>query len=324
MTTYIDASYSLVLGDKPYMMPMSPWFFTNLPGYDKDWLWNGQDLWYDRWQQAIFYATGGFAAPEWVEIITWNDYGESHYIGPLDDRQYDLFTTGKAPYNYVENMPHDGWRTHLKWVIDLYKTGSAQSGIESVVAWYRTSPATSCGTGDTTGNTASQLQVEFEPYDVVDDQISIQALLASPADEITVLWGSSSYTVDWKYTPEGGAGLYYAVFYLPAGDAVGDFGVYISRDGSQILEVQSGANILGQCTDDITNWNAYVASAVGDITLIEQTVSDYVCIKGRGAGDFLDVCELVCGLGYVCCSLNFFHFIIFLRALPISIPPSHP
>jgi hypothetical protein len=25
----------------PYMMPVSPWFFTNLPGYKKNWIWRG-------------------------------------------------------------------------------------------------------------------------------------------------------------------------------------------------------------------------------------------------------------------------------------------
>jgi hypothetical protein len=45
-TTYVDASYKLALGGKPYMMPVSPWFFTNMPGFDKNWLWNSGDLWY--------------------------------------------------------------------------------------------------------------------------------------------------------------------------------------------------------------------------------------------------------------------------------------
>lgn len=39
MDTYIDASYTEYLNGKPYMMPVSPWFYTNLPGYDKNWLW---------------------------------------------------------------------------------------------------------------------------------------------------------------------------------------------------------------------------------------------------------------------------------------------
>ena len=31
MTTYSDASYHQFLGGLPYMMPVSPWFYTNLP-----------------------------------------------------------------------------------------------------------------------------------------------------------------------------------------------------------------------------------------------------------------------------------------------------
>ncbi|GIC85958.1 uncharacterized protein Aud_002317 [Aspergillus udagawae] len=31
-----------------YMTPVSPWFYTNLPGYGKNWLWRGDHLWHDR------------------------------------------------------------------------------------------------------------------------------------------------------------------------------------------------------------------------------------------------------------------------------------
>lgn len=39
MFTTVDASYQSFLKGLPYMMPASPWFFTNLPGYRKNWLW---------------------------------------------------------------------------------------------------------------------------------------------------------------------------------------------------------------------------------------------------------------------------------------------
>lgn len=39
MDTYTDASYLQYLNGKPYMMPVSPWFYTNLPEWDKNWLW---------------------------------------------------------------------------------------------------------------------------------------------------------------------------------------------------------------------------------------------------------------------------------------------
>ncbi|KAI1830399.1 CAZyme family GH71 [Penicillium roqueforti] len=57
---------------------VSPWFFTNLPGYDKNWLWRGDDL------------------------------CKSHYIGPLYDYAMEAFTIGKAPSNFAKDMPHDG------------------------------------------------------------------------------------------------------------------------------------------------------------------------------------------------------------------------
>lgn len=38
----------------PYMMPVSPWFYTNLPGFGKNWLWRGDALWYDRWTEVIY------------------------------------------------------------------------------------------------------------------------------------------------------------------------------------------------------------------------------------------------------------------------------
>ena len=42
-----DQAWISALGGKPYMMGVSPWFYTNLPG--KNWLWPSNDLWYNRW-----------------------------------------------------------------------------------------------------------------------------------------------------------------------------------------------------------------------------------------------------------------------------------
>ncbi|SLM37963.1 alpha--glucanase [Lasallia pustulata] len=99
-----DQAWISALGSKPYMMGVPPWFYTNLPG--KNWLWPSNDLWYNRWQQAIQYQ------PELVEIISWNDYGESHYIGPI---RSPGIPSGAA--RYVDNMPHDDWRAFLPFYI---------------------------------------------------------------------------------------------------------------------------------------------------------------------------------------------------------------
>ena len=44
MNDSVDQDYVSALNGKPYMMPVSPWFFTNLPGYDKNWVWRGDHL----------------------------------------------------------------------------------------------------------------------------------------------------------------------------------------------------------------------------------------------------------------------------------------
>jgi hypothetical protein len=175
MDTYVDASYMQYLDGKPYMMPVSPWFYTNLHGYKKNWVWNGDHLWYERWEQVLYLQ------PEWVEIISRNDYGESHYIGPLHENAMAAFESGNGPYNYVMAYMHEGWQVFLLYVIDLYKTGTATITQEVVQVWYRRAPGAACTNDGTSGNTASQFQVEFPPTEVLKDEVFFSALLGSPA-----------------------------------------------------------------------------------------------------------------------------------------------
>ncbi|KAK0625902.1 glycosyl hydrolase family 71-domain-containing protein [Immersiella caudata] len=69
MSTFTDNSYRDALGGAPYMMPVAPWFYTNMPGFRKNWLWRGDDLWFDR---CVHLMT---LQPAYVQIISWNDYG---------------------------------------------------------------------------------------------------------------------------------------------------------------------------------------------------------------------------------------------------------
>jgi len=64
MTDDDDQAYVAALSGRPYMMPVSPWFYTNLPLWSKNWLWRGDDLWHDRWDQVLNIQ------PALVEILT--------------------------------------------------------------------------------------------------------------------------------------------------------------------------------------------------------------------------------------------------------------
>lgn len=60
----------------------------------------GDLLWYSRWNEILELG------PRFVEIITWNDYGESHYTGPLDSMHYDDGNskwTNDMYYPFAEN-----------------------------------------------------------------------------------------------------------------------------------------------------------------------------------------------------------------------------
>ncbi|KAJ5889283.1 hypothetical protein N7504_010093 [Penicillium tannophilum] len=301
MNTYIDASYIDFLDGKPYMMPVSPWFFTNMPGYDKNWLWRGDDLWYDRWEQAMFLA------PEFIEIISWNDFGESHYIGPIQaansdlaDSAYTAFVTGEAPYNYVLDMPHDGWRAFLPWLIETYKSNISTIEQEGLQGWYRLNAAGNCARdGGTTGNTASQLQLEYYPYEIPQNKIFFSALLGSSAD-VAVTIGGTAMDAKWNSTPSGGAGIYHG--YVDFIDEYGAVEIEISRDGSKIAGF-TGSEIAETCATPgyIENWNAWVGSAMSSESISvtpENSLSDEVCVEGWGVGNFGGLCSFTCGLGY--------------------------
>ncbi|RHZ66652.1 hypothetical protein CDV55_103731 [Aspergillus turcosus] len=253
INTQVDVSYLKHLNESEglvYMMPVSPWFYTNLPGYGKNWLWRGDDLWHDRWQEVLSVR------PEFVEIISWNDYGESHYIGPLHEGGYELFRTGKAPFNYAENMPHDGWRTLLPFIIGTYKHGHAEVKQESLVAWYRTTPGSACGTGGTSANTHSHAQIEFSPLEVVADRIFYSALLTEYATPEVII-GSTTQKGTWRNQPASGRGIYHGS--APFNGAKGDVEVTLWREGNRTLTLR-GKGISGSCSNGVQNWNAWVGS----------------------------------------------------------------
>ncbi|KAF7715037.1 Glucan endo-1,3-alpha-glucosidase [Penicillium ucsense] len=291
MSTYIDASYIQYLAGLPYMMPVSPWFYTNLPGYKKNWLWRGDHIWHDRWQEVLYVQ------PEFVEIITWNDYGESHYIGPLRDRAMEAFEIGKAPFNYATDMPHDGWRETLPYWIDMYKNGFAEVTEEKIIAWYRTTPAAACGSGGTSGNTASQLQIEFPPADLVEDRIFFSAVLGSFSGAVVSI-GGDAQTVGWSFVPEDNVGVYFGS--VAFGGRTGPVTVSLMRDNVIIATVK-GKSISGSCPNGIQNWNAWVGSAITGRSVSAQTtvlLMDQKCMNGTGSYNFGGLCEYACSYGY--------------------------
>jgi hypothetical protein len=63
MTDDGDKAWVSALGSsKTYMMGVSPWFFHSASG-GTDWIWRGDSLWADRWQQVMDVD------PQFVEYV---------------------------------------------------------------------------------------------------------------------------------------------------------------------------------------------------------------------------------------------------------------
>ena len=82
--------------------------------------------------------------PDWVEIVTWNDFNESTYSSPINDpMQYETGFT--PPYRYC----HAGYLALAQHYITWYKTGSEPAiNQDSLYYFYRTH-STNCVASDT-------------------------------------------------------------------------------------------------------------------------------------------------------------------------------
>ncbi|KAL8866515.1 MAG: hypothetical protein Q9174_006259, partial [Haloplaca sp. 1 TL-2023] len=193
-----DQAYMKALGGKPYMAQAiddriytvhdiligdptaaSPWFFTHYGpevSYSKNWVFPADLLWFDRWTELLQLA------PQYIEMITWNDYGESHYIGPLSSPHND---DGNS--KWVNDMPHNGWLDMAKPFISAYKAGSKTVNQhitqDQLIYWYR--PSLQSANCDSTDNTMKAVSNPTENFfqgrpngaETLSDSVFVVALL---------------------------------------------------------------------------------------------------------------------------------------------------
>ncbi|KAL2829215.1 glycoside hydrolase [Aspergillus cavernicola] len=231
MTTIWDDRFrsNLQRAGKIYMAPVSPWFSTHFN--TKNWVFICEDLPHLRWQQMLEMQ------PELIEIISWNDYGESHYIGPYSENHSD---DGSA--QWTKDFPHDAWRIIAKPYIAAYKAGERTPTVESdqLVYWYRPTPKAVTCSKDPLGPPSG--------VNLLSDSIFVTTLLTQPATLAVTSGGHESMSV------EVGAGIVTSSF--PMG--VGWQYFSVSRNGEEILGGEGGWEIQDHC--DYYNHNVYVGT----------------------------------------------------------------
>ncbi|KAI0444869.1 glycoside hydrolase [Xylaria telfairii] len=227
---------------KTYVMGLSSLQYKHCCG--DSWYRNGDTVLPDRMGQILQLS------PEFTEVITWNDAGESHYVGPSWP---ETVTPEILQYGDTDENPHNGWQPLIKSFINAYKGGArstssmvpADGASFSGAMWYR-SVLRSCvnngGDGSPRGNGGASDSVVY----------AVVLPANSQGYKVRVTSGGSVLA-----TQSVGGGLTYNT-------------IQGMRKGSQLLELLNGSgnvvaraasrkDVSDQPTNGFCNFNYYVA-----------------------------------------------------------------
>ncbi|KAF8645175.1 hypothetical protein AX16_008002 [Volvariella volvacea WC 439] len=223
------------LGRKLYMAAVSPWFFTHYgqESFNKNFVFlSDQHLYVRRWESLIAHRDQF----DVIQVLTWNDYGESHYIGPIKGAQ----PNSEA---WVNGMNHTGWLELTEYYARAFKTGQYPAiERDRLFMWARTHP-THAQAPDPVG--------QPDNYELMEDAVWAIAMTTEPS--IVVLSTSPS---DFR------------TFTVPAGvsklsipiSAGGIMRGVIERYGQSVVELNP-QGFTFRDNPEIYNFNAFVASA---------------------------------------------------------------
>ncbi|KAJ5550309.1 CAZyme family GH71 [Penicillium sp. DV-2018c] len=255
-----DREYINALGGKAYVAPASPWFFTHFGpevSYSKNWNFPSDLLWYDRWNEILAMK------PRFVEIVTWNDYGESHYIGPLSSPHTD-----DGASKWVNDMPHGGWLDISKPYIAAFKAGESSPNryitSDELVYWYRPAPrGVDCDATDTCMEPANNGSGNYfigrpDGWQTMSDSVFVVSLLTSPAS-IEVHSGDYVYNYD---APAGASAKA-----VPMG--VGSQRFTVTRSGQNVLSGTSLKDIINGCSGPFRK-DSVIPSSQMDFLLLRK------------------------------------------------------
>ncbi|KAJ8593966.1 glycoside hydrolase [Rhizopogon salebrosus TDB-379] len=238
-TTTDDAyisSLAAMGGGQTYMAAVSPWFFTHYgpSTYNKNWIYLSDDhLYATRWESLIDIRD----KVDIVQIISWNDFGESHYIGPIE---------GDQPMSqaWVDGNDHTGWLALTSYYASAFKTGTYPTPAkDQLVMWSRPHPASASASSDSVGRPAN--------YQLTQDMVWAVVLATSPA------------TVELSTSPTQSQ-----TFSVPAGisklsipiQAGGTMHGTLSRAGQTVVDLQS-TNFTFEAQPLTYNFNVQVIAS---------------------------------------------------------------
>lgn len=231
---YINALNAM--GDtKTYMAAVSPWFFTHYSPqtYNKNWIYLSDDhLYAKRWESLVQIRD----QVDIVECLTWNDYGESHYLGPIEGDQ----PNSQA---WVDGFDHTGWLNLTLYYATAFKTGSYPPVTkDQIVMWSRPHPALA---------TAPDPVGQPQNFQITEDKVWA-VVLATSSGTVTLSTSSSQ-----SQTFSVSAGVSKLTIPITSG---GYMAATLSRNGQTVINLKS-TNFTFNPNPPSYNFNALVISS---------------------------------------------------------------
>ncbi|EGN98394.1 glycoside hydrolase family 71 protein [Serpula lacrymans var. lacrymans S7.3] len=230
---YLSALATMGGQNRTYMAAVSPWFFTHYSPqtYDKNFIYLSDDhLYSKRWESLVAMRD----QVDIVQIVTWNDYGESHYIGPIEGAQPNS-------QGWVDGLDHTGWLNMTSYYSSAFKTGSYPAVTkDQLYLWSRTHPV-NADAPDPVGRPSN--------YQLTQDKLWAVVMATAPS---TVILSTSSTNSQTFSVPEGVSKLS-----LPI-EAGGIMHGTITRNGQTVVDLQP-SNFTFNPNPPSYNFNAFVA-----------------------------------------------------------------
>ncbi|WWC96275.1 hypothetical protein V866_003142 [Kwoniella sp. B9012] len=168
LTTVQDEAYIDVVGkaNKVYMAPVSSWFFTHFGKevpWSKNWLFKSENLWKYRWDQILELGD----KLNFLEMVTWNDYGESHNL-----RNWGGLHSDDGSSKWAQGLDHLPMLDLSLPYIKAWKSGSKTPIVDKdqVFYWYR--PHLKSAECDSTDNYGSKP----DGWDIVADTVFVTTM----------------------------------------------------------------------------------------------------------------------------------------------------
>jgi glucan endo-1,3-alpha-glucosidase len=223
----------------PYIMAVSPWQYKDLNnGIASDaWVAYSDTL----FAQRLHSIASNTFAPDIIQVLTWNDFCESHYLRDLpsttDVSATDYVTYSNGMQNYVTDMDHAPWRIMANYYLNWWKNGEAPAITkDQVVYWYRVHPkAASCSGGAST---------VIKNYQYPVDAVFAWALVKDKAT-ISMTVGANEY---WEFQANS-SGPALSMVPFPQDLGIGGISpeVSIMRNGAMVHYSKGSMPITASC-----------------------------------------------------------------------------